>query len=149
MNASLESLRCVDYLADLGRQADPSASARRAALLAAYGAIQRYERGLAETLIGGLLAIPGLKFYGIRDVAKLDRRCPTVAVRIAGHTPLELATQIRRSRFLYLGRQLLRPQSQRAARRGERWRLPAHRPGTLQHRRRSAEISKALREIAA
>ncbi len=85
---------CVDYLADLGRQADPAASTRRAALLAAYGAIQQYEHGLAETLIGGLLAIPGLKFYGIRDVAKLDRRCPTVAVRIASQTPLELATKL-------------------------------------------------------
>ena len=41
-----------------------------------------------------MLAIPGLKFYGISDVAKLDRRCPTVAVRIAGHTPLELATRL-------------------------------------------------------
>lgn len=85
---------CVDYLADLGRQVDPSASTRRAALLAAYGAIQRHEHGLAETLIRGLLALPGLRFYGIRDLAKLDRRCPTVAVRIAGHTPLELATRL-------------------------------------------------------
>ncbi|MGZ4827023.1 MAG: cysteine desulfurase-like protein [Terriglobales bacterium] len=85
---------CVDYLAELGRQVDPSASTRRAALLAAYGAIQQHEQGLAETLIRGLLALPGLKFYGIRDVAKLDRRCPTVAVRIAGHTPLELATKL-------------------------------------------------------
>ncbi len=85
---------CVDYLAELGRQVDPSASTRRAALLAAYAAIQQHEQGLAETLIRGLLALPGLKFYGIRDVAKLDRRCPTVAVRIAGHTPLELATKL-------------------------------------------------------
>jgi cysteine desulfurase family protein (TIGR01976 family) len=85
---------CVDYLADLGRQVDPSASTRRAALLAAYSAIQQHEHGLAEILISGLLAIPGLKFYGIRDLAQLDRRCPTVAVRIAGHTPLELATKL-------------------------------------------------------
>src|SRR5450432_3472691 len=85
---------CVDYLADLGRQVDPSASTRRAALLAAYGAIQQHEQGLAGTLISGLLAIPGLNFYGIRDVGKLDRRCPTVAVRITGHTPLELATKL-------------------------------------------------------
>jgi cysteine desulfurase family protein (TIGR01976 family) len=85
---------CVDYLADLGRQVDPSASTRRTALLAAYGAIQQHERGLAETLIAGLLAIPGVKFYGIRDVENLDRRCPTVAVRIAGQTPLELATKL-------------------------------------------------------
>lgn len=84
----------VDYLADLGRQVDPSASTRRAALLAAYGAIQQHEHGLSEILISGLLAIPGLRLYGIRDLAKLDRRCPTVAVRIAGHTPLELATKL-------------------------------------------------------
>jgi cysteine desulfurase family protein (TIGR01976 family) len=85
---------CVEYLAGLGRQVDPSASTRRAALLAAYGGIQQHEHGLAETLIRGLLALPGLKFYGISDLAKLDRRCPTVAVRIAGHTPLELATKL-------------------------------------------------------
>ncbi len=85
---------CVDYLADLGRQVDPSAATRRAALLAAYGAIQQHERALAKTLISGLLAIPGLKFYGIRDVEKLERRCPTVAVRIPGQTPLELATKL-------------------------------------------------------
>jgi cysteine desulfurase family protein (TIGR01976 family) len=85
---------CVDYLADLGRQVDPSASTRRAALAAAYGAIQRYEHGLAEILIRGSLAIPGLKFYGIRDLEKLARRCPTVALRIAGQTPKELATKL-------------------------------------------------------
>jgi cysteine desulfurase family protein (TIGR01976 family) len=85
---------CVDYVADLGRQVDPPASTRRAALLAAYSAIQQHEHALAEILISGLLGIPGLKFYGIRDLAQLDRRCPTVAVRIAGHTPLELATKL-------------------------------------------------------
>ena len=51
---------CVEYLADLGRQVDPSVSTRRAALLAVYGAIQQHERGLVEMLIGGLLALPGL-----------------------------------------------------------------------------------------
>src|SRR5882724_3318289 len=85
---------CVDYLADLGRQVDPSTSTRRTALLAAYSAIQQHEHGLAEILISGLLTISGLKLYGIRDSGKLDRRCPTAAVRIAGHTPLELATKL-------------------------------------------------------
>jgi cysteine desulfurase family protein (TIGR01976 family) len=85
---------CVDYLADLGRHVDPSVSSRRAALLAAYLAIQQYERGLAETLLRGLLAIPGLTLYGIRDLAKIDQRCPTVAVRVTGQTPLELATRL-------------------------------------------------------
>jgi cysteine desulfurase family protein (TIGR01976 family) len=85
---------CVDYLADLGRQVDPKASTRRAALLAAYRAIQLHERTLAGTMIRGLLAIPGLKLYGITDLSQLDRRCPTFAARIAGHTPLQLATQL-------------------------------------------------------
>jgi cysteine desulfurase family protein (TIGR01976 family) len=85
---------CVDYLADLGRQVDSSASDRRSALLAAYRAIQQHERGLTETMIRGLLDIPGLKLYGITDPAKLAHRCPTFAVRSPNHTPLELATRL-------------------------------------------------------
>jgi cysteine desulfurase family protein (TIGR01976 family) len=85
---------CVDYLADLGRHLEPSAGTRRAALLAAYRGIQQHEARLAETMIRGLLDIPGLKFYGITDPAKFDRRCPTFAVRIANHTPLQLATAL-------------------------------------------------------
>jgi cysteine desulfurase family protein (TIGR01976 family) len=85
---------CVDYLADLGRHVDPSASTPRAALLAAYRAIQKHERGLMEILIRGLLLIPSLKLYGISDPTRFSQRCPTVAVRIAGHTPLALATKL-------------------------------------------------------
>ncbi len=85
---------CVDYLADLGRRVDSSAADRRSALVAAYRAIQQYERALAETMIRGLRDIPGLKLYGIADPAKLDRRCPTFAVRISNHTPRELATRL-------------------------------------------------------
>ena len=84
----------VEYLADLGRRMDPSVQTRRAALLAAYGAIQHHERSLAEHLIRGLLAIPGLKLYGISDPKRFNQRCPTIAVRIEGHTPLELATKL-------------------------------------------------------
>ncbi len=85
---------CVNYLADLGRQVDSSASDRRSAILAAYRAIQQHERGLSETMVRGLLEIPGLKLYGIADPEKFDRRCPTFAVRIANHTPLKLATAL-------------------------------------------------------
>ena len=81
----------VDYLAELGRLCSPAATTRRAALVAAYEAIRRYERGLIQPLIAGLLEIPGLTFYGIRDPAGFDRRTPTVAIRLAGHTPRELA----------------------------------------------------------
>jgi len=85
---------CVDYLADLGRRVDPSASTRRSALLAAYKAIRQHERELMERLISGLLAIPGLKLYGIHNPQRFNQRCPTVAVRIAGWTPLQLATKL-------------------------------------------------------
>jgi cysteine desulfurase family protein (TIGR01976 family) len=85
---------CVEYLAELGRRANPAASTRRAALLAAYSAIQEHERGLVQRLIRGLLPIPGLRLYGISDPDRFDQRCPTVALRIAGHTPLELATKL-------------------------------------------------------
>jgi cysteine desulfurase family protein (TIGR01976 family) len=85
---------CVDYLVDLGRHVNSSASTRREAVLAAYDVIQKHERGLMESLIRGLLAIPGLKLYGISDPKRFDQRCPTLAVRIKGHTPLELATRL-------------------------------------------------------
>jgi len=81
----------VDYLAELGRRANPAAATCRAALLAAYEAIRPYELGLIQPLIAGLLEIPGLTFYGIRDPARFDWRTPTVAIRLAGHTPRELA----------------------------------------------------------
>jgi cysteine desulfurase family protein (TIGR01976 family) len=85
---------CVDYLADLGRQVNPSAENRRTALLSAFQAIHAHEHALLKTLVAGLLAIPGLTLYGISDAKHFDRRCPTLAIRIAGHTPLELATQL-------------------------------------------------------
>ncbi|MGO9649560.1 MAG: cysteine desulfurase-like protein [Terriglobales bacterium] len=85
---------CVEYLAGLGWSVNRAAGSRRAALLAAFEAIQKHERGLMERLIRGLMEIPGLKLYGISDSKQFDRRCPTMAVRIKGHTPLELATKL-------------------------------------------------------
>ena len=80
-----------------------AATTRRTALLSAYRAIQQHERRLAETMIRGLLEIPGLKLYGIADPAQLDRRCPTFAVRIAGRTPLQLATALGDRGQRYIG----------------------------------------------
>jgi cysteine desulfurase family protein (TIGR01976 family) len=87
-------IAAVDYLADLGRRVDPSAASRRAAILKAYEAIHQHERTLMERLISGLQEIPGAKIYGITDPARFDQRCPTIAVRIEGFTPLELATKL-------------------------------------------------------
>ena len=109
---------CVEYLADLGRRVlescgdsrpvlescgdgrlgRPSSEARpvtrRAAIEAAYEAIHEHESGLLKKMISGLQPIPGLKIYGITDPARFHERCATLAVRIDGHTPLELATKL-------------------------------------------------------
>jgi cysteine desulfurase family protein (TIGR01976 family) len=81
----------VDYLAELGCRSDPAAKGRRAALLAAYRATRRHEMALLSQLISGLLAIPGIRFFGISDPKRFDDRCSTVSVRLANHTPNEVA----------------------------------------------------------
>jgi cysteine desulfurase family protein (TIGR01976 family) len=85
---------CVEYLADLGRHVNSKSTNRRSALISAFQTIQGYERTLAERMLRGLLDIPGLKVYGITDLQKLANRTPTFAVRVDGHTPLELATKL-------------------------------------------------------
>jgi cysteine desulfurase family protein (TIGR01976 family) len=81
----------VDYLAELGRRCDPSAKDRRGALQAAYRATRQHEMALLAQLIPGLLAIPGLRFFGISDPKRFSERCSTVSVRLANHTPTETA----------------------------------------------------------
>jgi len=106
---------CVDYWEELGRRtcgagilaredggvatgvADRNVRPtrdRREAIIAAHAAIHPHERALMERMIAGLLAIPGLRLYGIGDSARYDNRCATIVVRIEGHTPLELATKL-------------------------------------------------------
>ncbi|MGB8011271.1 MAG: cysteine desulfurase-like protein [Terriglobales bacterium] len=85
---------CVDYWEDLGRRANPAATTRRAAILAAHEAIHAHERKMMEKMIAGLLAIRGLKLYGITDPQRFNNRCATTVVRIDGYTPLELATKL-------------------------------------------------------
>jgi cysteine desulfurase family protein (TIGR01976 family) len=87
-------ISAIDYIADLGRRHSPTAATRREAILAAYEVTRQHEHALAEQLITGLLAIPGLTFYGIKDLTRLDQRTPTVAIRMEGYTPRELATRL-------------------------------------------------------
>ncbi len=80
----------VDYLASLG---GPAAT-RREAIIRAMATLSAYERGLSERLIGGLLAIPGLTFYGIRELERFAGRTPTVSFRIEGRSPREVAERL-------------------------------------------------------
>ncbi|HEX9117307.1 MAG TPA: cysteine desulfurase-like protein, partial [Anaerolineae bacterium] len=91
-------LAAIDYLAELGTTYGaeyaggfPGLSGRRLALKQAMAAIQDYERGLFERFVAGLLAIPGLSFYGICDPVQFGRRTPTAAFRLAGRSPAEVA----------------------------------------------------------
>jgi len=81
----------VNYLAELGRRHEPSASDRRSALLASYRATMQHERNLVTRLIEGLLQIPGLKFFGITDPKRFGERCSTISVRIGNHNPTAIA----------------------------------------------------------
>ncbi len=81
----------VDYLAELGRRQDASAKDRRSALLAAYRATRQYETALLGRLIEGLLAIPKVRFFGIRDPKRFHERCSTISIRIGEHNPTEIA----------------------------------------------------------
>ena len=82
----------VDYLAELGRKHDPAGQDRRSALLAAYRVMREHEMALFAELMEGLLAIPGLRVFGIKDFKRFNERCSTVSVRLDGHTPTEVAT---------------------------------------------------------
>ena len=93
---------CVDYLAELGSRAilpatdgrGPTTDSRRARLRSAYQAIQSHERELSLHMLRGLGEIPGLRLYGISNPARISERCPTFAVRLAGHHPAELARKL-------------------------------------------------------
>jgi cysteine desulfurase family protein (TIGR01976 family) len=106
---------CVEYIADLGRgltngttqmrvprpsrfskggSDEADVSERRAAIEAAHAAIHDHEHALTERLIAGLKKIPGATIYGITDPARFNDRCGTFAIRIDGHTPLELSTKL-------------------------------------------------------
>src|SRR5580704_17397363 len=81
----------VDYIAELGRRCDPAAKDRRTALLAAYKSTRQHEMALLSQLIPGLLAIPGLRFFGITDPKQFEHRCSTISIRLANQTPVETA----------------------------------------------------------
>lgn len=90
----LTTFHCPRFLTSPEQPNHDLASAyhsRRAALLAAMTAIQQYERELSKKLISGLLAIPGVKVYGITEPEKFNWRTPTVAITIDGKKPAEIA----------------------------------------------------------
>ncbi len=85
----------LDYLASVGEQFGqgefPGYDGRRLVFKRAMAAIQQYEQTLAQHLIAGLLALPGVTVAGITDPARGDLRVPTVAFVMDGCAPRDIA----------------------------------------------------------
>ena len=88
----------VDYLAALGRQLGET-GARRRQLQSAMQATSAYERCLSEKLVGGLLAIPSVELFGIREPERFDQRTPTVSIRVQGRSTREVAERLGKQGF--------------------------------------------------
>jgi selenocysteine lyase/cysteine desulfurase len=91
----------INYLNGLGVEfgapfADqyPGFEGRRLHLKTAMAAIRAYERPLAERLISGLMAIPGVTVYGITALARFDQRAPAVAFTLYGYTLRQVAERL-------------------------------------------------------
>lgn len=82
----------VEYLASLVDAEE--GEDRRSRLRRAMAAVQAHEQALSKRLIRGLLSLPTLRFYGIRDLERLDERVPTVAVNLADETPQAVAARL-------------------------------------------------------
>jgi cysteine desulfurase family protein (TIGR01976 family) len=83
----------VDYLAALGEQLGET-GARRQKLHTAMQATNAYERRLSERLIAGLLDIPSVEFFGIREPERFAQRTPTVSIRVQGLSPRDVVERL-------------------------------------------------------
>lgn len=101
----------IEYLIEIGeRFGTPFADGlsryggRRLALKAAMAAIRATEMELFARLMDGIDAIPGIRTWGIRDRARLDERCPTLAFRLGAQSPAETTAALgRRGLFTWDG----------------------------------------------
>jgi cysteine desulfurase family protein (TIGR01976 family) len=91
-------LGTLDYLVELGMKSGVYAPNERLTLSGALhrtmGAIREYERGLSAALLEGLLSVPGLQIYGIRDAGRLGERVPTFAFNLGEMPAPEVSRQL-------------------------------------------------------
>ena len=119
-------------------------------LVSAYRAMRQHEMALAARMIRGLLAIPGLRFYGITDPARFAERCSRSPCASRIRTPIDCAKFLGdRGIFTWDGNYYAL-NLDRTSRRREKRRPAPHRPRALQHRRRSrppARRSARIRNV--
>ena len=93
----------VEYLAAIGRSLGETGG-RRACLVRAFDAIERYEREAGARLLEGLASVKGVRIHGITDPKRLGERVPTVSFTVADRTPGEVAHHLaQRSVFAWHG----------------------------------------------
>ncbi len=83
----------IDYLDALGGQVARS-SDRREQLRTAMTAIRQYEQGLSRRLLEGLADRPRFRVLGLRDLARLDERVPTLSITAKDATPRQIAEHL-------------------------------------------------------
>ncbi len=99
--ALLGTFEYLDWVASFAMTSKASLRSPRAARFrAAIDAMQDYERMLSERLIGGILAIPGAKVFGITDPARFGHRAPTVGFRVPKASPEEIAVTLGKEAIL-------------------------------------------------
>ncbi|MDP9298636.1 MAG: cysteine desulfurase-like protein [Actinomycetota bacterium] len=95
----------ADYLAGIGEvHAAPADGSRRAAIVAAFDAIEIHERALALRFLDGLDRLPNVELFGIADRPRVEERTPTFAVRVGDLHPTDVAAELgRRGIFVWDG----------------------------------------------
>ncbi|UCH19449.1 MAG: cysteine desulfurase-like protein [Deltaproteobacteria bacterium] len=81
------------YAADFSEQFKPF-EGRRLNLKTAMAAIEFYEMDLFSLLMEGFREVSGMKIFGVTDPTRFKDRVPTVAFRVNGHTPREIAERM-------------------------------------------------------
>ena len=93
----------IDFLAALGRDFGPDhapgldeayAAGRKRWLKQALTAIMAHETRLFSRLLEGLLALPGLRVYGITDPERFAERTPTACFTLPGLAPAIIAEKL-------------------------------------------------------
>ena len=87
---SISGLRAsLGYLAELGGGSEEG-NLRRG-----MERVKTYEAELSRRFLGQVFdRVPGLRLYGLRDVADVSRRTPTFGVTLDGHSPREVAERL-------------------------------------------------------
>jgi cysteine desulfurase family protein (TIGR01976 family) len=81
----------IEYLDWLGAVVSPSAKTRRERLVSAFHVCERYEAGLGDVMLRGLLRLNGIRLYGPSGTTG---RVPTYAFTVEGHPPAAVAQHL-------------------------------------------------------